>query len=104
MADRVVDFLFGVVSGGFDLFCPSLSRIRFREYVKDIFPYFILALASAILSCGVYLLLPSDLWRLCLVPVVYVVLYLGGAYMLKLEMLQEMLSMLKSRVKRGGEA
>lgn len=51
-----------------------------------------------------YLLLPSDLWRLCLVPVVYVVLYLGGAYMLKLEMLQEMLSMLKSRVKRGGEA
>ena len=76
----------------------------FGEYVKDIFPYFILALASAILSCGVYLLLPSDLWRLCLVPVVYVVLYLGGAYMLKLEMLQEMLSMLKSRVKRGGEA
>lgn len=51
----------------------------FGEYVKDIFPYFILALASAILSCGVYLLLPSDLWRLCLVPVVYVVLYLGGA-------------------------
>lgn len=41
--------------------------------MKDIFPYFILALASAILSCGVYLLLPSDLWRLCLVPVVYVV-------------------------------
>ena len=76
----------------------------FGEYVKDIFPYFILALASAILSCGVYLLLPSDLWRLCLVSVVYVVLYLGGAYMLKLEMLQEMLSMLKSRVKRGGEA
>ena len=76
----------------------------FGEYVKDVSPYFILALASAILSCGVYLLLPSDLWRLCLVPVVYVVLYLGGAYMLKLEMLQEMLSMLKSRVKRGGEA
>ena len=76
----------------------------FGVVVKDILPYFILALASAILSCGVYLLLPSDLWRLCLVPVVYVVLYLGGAYMLKLEMLQEMLSMLKSRVKRGGEA
>lgn len=67
MADRVVDFLFGVVSGGFDLFARRFLGYGFGEYVKDIFPYFILALASAILSCGVYLLLPSDLWRLCLV-------------------------------------
>ena len=104
MADRVVDFLFGVVSGGFDLFCPSLSRIRFRGVCERYFSVFYLGVGVgdtlvrrlsdfaerfvAVMSC----------------PGRYVVLYLGGAYMLKLEMLQEMLSMLKSRVKRGGEA
>ena len=42
MADRVVDFLFGVVSGGFDLFCPSLSRIRFRGVCERCFSVFYL--------------------------------------------------------------
>ena len=99
MADRVVDFLFGVVSGGFDLFCSSLSWIWFRGVCERYFSVFYLGV-------GV-----GDTFVRCLsafaerfVAVVYVVLYLGGAYMLKLEMLQEMLSMLKSRVKRGGEA
>ena len=42
MADRVVDFLFGVVSGGFDLFCPSLSRIWFRGVCERYFSVFYL--------------------------------------------------------------
>ena len=42
MADRVVDVLFGVVSGGFDLFCPSLSRIRFRGVCERYFSVFYL--------------------------------------------------------------
>ena len=42
MADRVVDFLFGAVSGGFGLFCPSLSRIWFRGVCERYFPVFYL--------------------------------------------------------------
>ena len=49
-------------------------------------------------------MLPGDVWRLCIVPVVYAVAYLGGAYLLKLEMWQESMSMLKARLQKGGEA
>ena len=76
----------------------------FGGYLKDISPYFLLALGSAIASAGVYLLLPGDVWRLCIVPVVYGIVYLSGAYLLKLEMWQESMSMLKARLQKGGEA
>ncbi|OUN73189.1 lipopolysaccharide biosynthesis protein [Barnesiella sp. An55] len=74
------------------------------EYFKDILPYLLLALTSAIVSAGVYWLLPGNVWRLCVVPVVYAILYLGSAYALKLEMWQEMMAMLKARLQKGGEA
>lgn len=49
-------------------------------------------------------MLPGDVWRLCIVPVVYGIVYLSGAYLLKLEMWQESMSMLKARLQKGGEA
>lgn len=76
----------------------------YGEYLKDILPYLLLALAAAAISAIVYLLLPGDVWRLCVVPVVYLLIYLGSAYVLKLEMWQEMASMLKARMQKGGEA
>ena len=62
------------------------------------------ALTAAVVSAGVYLLLPGDVWRLCVVPVVYGLIYLGGAYVLKLEMWKESVAMVKSRLSKGGEA
>lgn len=76
----------------------------YGEYLKDILPYLLLALAAAAISAIVYLLLPGDVWRLCVVPVVYLLIYLGSAYVLKLEMWQEMASMLKARIRKRGEA
>lgn len=76
----------------------------YGEYLKDILPYLLLALAAAAISAIVYLLLPGDVWRLCVVPVVYLLIYLGSAYVLKLEMWQEMASMLKARIQKRGEA
>ena len=76
----------------------------YGEYLKDILPYLSLALASAVISAIVYLSLPGDVWRLCVVPVVYAAIYLGSAYVLKLEMWQEVMTMLKARKQKGGEA
>ena len=75
----------------------------YGEYLKDILPYLLLALAAAVISAIVYLLLPGDVWRLCVVPVVYAAVYLGSACVLKLEMWREMASMLKARMQKGGE-
>ena len=94
--------LLSLVTGIF--FARRFIGYGFGGYLKDISPYFLLALGSAIVSAGVYLLLPGDVWRLCIVPLVYAVAYLGGAYLLKLEMWQESMSMLKARLQKGGEA
>ena len=75
----------------------------YGEYLKDILPYLLLALAAAVISAIVYLLLPGDVWRLCVVPVVYAAVYLGSVCVLKLEMWREMASMLKARMQKGGE-
>ena len=75
----------------------------YGEYLKDILPYLLLALAAAVISAIVYLLLPGDVWRLCVVPVVYAAVYLGCVCVLKLEMWREMASMLKARMQKGGE-
>ena len=83
-------------------FARRFIGFGFAEYLKDISPYFLLALVSSLLSVGVYMLLPGDLWRLCVVPVFYGAVYLGGAYALKLEMWKESVSMVKSRLKKGG--
>ncbi len=84
-------------------FARRFVNYGFIAYLNDILPYFLLALFTATVSAGVYLLLPTDVWRLCVVPVVYGALYLGGAALLKLEMWQELLSMLKRRLGKGGE-
>lgn len=94
--------LLSLVAGIF--FARRFIYYGYRAYLKDIFPYLSLALAAAVISTGVYLLLPGDVWRLCIVPVVYAIVYLGGAYLLKLEMWQESMSMLKARLQKGGEA
>ncbi len=94
--------LLSLVAGIF--FARRFINYGYRAYLKDIFPYLSLALAAAAISSGVYLLLPGDVWRLCIVPLVYTVVYLGGAYLLKLEMWQESMSMLKARLQKGGEA
>ena len=94
--------LLSLVVGVF--FARRFIGFGFVEYLKDISPYFLLALVSSLLSVGVYMLLPSDLWRLCVVPVFYGLIYMGGAYALKLEMWKESVSMVKSRLKKGGEA
>lgn len=94
--------LLSLVTGIF--FARRFIGYGFGGYLKDISPYFLLALGSAIVSAGVYLLLPGDVWRLCIVPVVYAIVYLCGAYLLKLEMWQESMSMLKARLQKGGEA
>ncbi len=83
-------------------FASRFVRYGFMVYLTDIFPYFLLAFFTAIFSVVVYLLLPTDVWRLCVVPVVYGCIYLGGAALLKLEMWKEVLSMLKRRL--GKEA
>lgn len=75
----------------------------YGECLKDILPYLLLALAAAVISAIVYLLLPGDVWRLCVVPVVYAAVYLGCVCVLKLEMWREMASMLKARMQKGGE-
>lgn len=94
--------LLSLVAGIF--FARRFIYYGYRAYLKDIFPYLSLALAAAAISAGVYLLLPGDVWRLCIVPVVYGIVYLSGAYLLKLEMWQESMSMLKTRLQKGGEA
>lgn len=94
--------LLSLVVGVF--FARRFIGFGFVEYLKDISPYFLLALVSSLLSAGVYMLLPGDVWRLCVVPVVYVLIYLGGAYVLKLEMWKESVTMVKSRLSKGGEA
>lgn len=94
--------LLSLVTGIF--FARRFIYYGYRAYLKDIFPYLSLALAAAAISAGVYLLLPGDVWRLCIVPVVYGIVYLSGAYLLKLEMWQESMSMLKTRLQKGGEA
>ncbi len=85
-------------------FARRFIKYGYGEYLKDIFPYLLLALAAAVVSAGVYLLLPGDVWRFCIVPVVYGIAYLGGAYLLKLEMWQESVSMLKAHLSKGGRA
>ena len=95
MADRVVDFLFGVVSGGFDLFCPSLSRIRFRGVCERYFSVFYLGV-----GVGDTLVRRLSAFAERFVAVVSCPGRVCGVFFWR----QEMLSMLKSRVKRGGEA
>ncbi len=85
-------------------FARRFIQYNYTEFLKDIAPYLLLALAAALLSIGVYLLLPGDWWRLCIVPVVYGWIYIEGAALLKLEMWQEVLTMLKKRMGKGGEA
>ena len=91
-----------LVTGVF--FARRFIGYGFGGYLKDISPYLLLALGAAVISAGVYLLLPGDVWRLCIVPVVYGIIYLGGACVLKLEMWQEGMAMLKVRIQKGGEA
>ncbi len=85
-------------------FARRFVKYGFIAYLTDIMPYFLLALFTAVVSAGVYWLLPSDVWRLCVVPVVYLCVYAGGATLLKLEMWEELLSMLRKRIGKGGEA
>lgn len=94
--------LLSLVAGIF--FARKFVGYGFGGYLKDISPYFLLALVAALVSAGVYLSLPGDVWRLCIVPVVYGLVYLGGACLLKLEMWQESMAMLKARMQKGGEA
>ncbi len=86
------------------IFARRFIRYGFISFLTDILPYSLLAFFATAVSVGVYWLLPSEVWRLCFVPVAYMLLYLGGAALLQLEMWQELLAMVKKRLGKGGEA
>ena len=101
---RVVGLVFVAVAGHGHIFCPQVHRLWLWRIPQGYISLFPAGIRFGHRSAGVYLLLPGDVWRLCIVPLVYAVAYLGGAYLLKLEMWQESMSMLKARLQKGGEA
>lgn len=68
---------------------------HFKEFLKDVSPYLVLALFCTVICAFLYSLLPTEVLRLLVVPPIYIIIYLGISKILRMEMINEFLQMIK---------
>lgn len=67
----------------------------FKEFLRDISPYLVLALFCTGICGFLYNLLPTEVLRLLVIPLIYVIIYLGISKILKMEMINEFVQMIR---------
>lgn len=70
-------------------YTDKLLQLGFVAQMKDYYPFLLLSGAMALLVFGINLLIPSMLLQLIVGVVVGVVFYIGAAYLLKMEVLND---------------
>lgn len=65
---------------------------HFKEFLKDVSPYLVLALFCTVICAFLYSLLPTEVLRLLVVPPIYIIIYLGISKILRMEMINEFLT------------